>query len=232
MKIARLVMEGWLPGALLRRTLHGRELLFYRRVELGPWPVSRKSLKRYVQPDVLARCLPERTMGRWRELIDALGGRMDTATLMRADLWSYLSENCLVKTDRASMAHGLEVRVPMLGNPVVDVVLPLPARLHAGPGGKAILREIARRTLPETVWQRPKHGFSVPLQELFRGPWRAVCEQAIGTVASRAPFLDAGAVTNLWQRTLAGKGSHRLAYTLIVLLLWLENHGVDEMAEP
>ena len=38
---------------------------------------------------------------------------MDSAALMRADLWTYLSENCLVKTDRAAMAHGLEIRVPL-----------------------------------------------------------------------------------------------------------------------
>ncbi|MEO5362605.1 MAG: asparagine synthase (glutamine-hydrolyzing) [Magnetococcus sp. DMHC-8] len=223
----RLVLGGWLPGALLRRTLSGRELLFYRRVEVGPWPVSRKSLHRYIHPAWLPGCRPERTLERWHGLIDAWGGCMDTATLMRADLWSYLSENCLVKTDRASMAHGLEVRVPMLGNPVLESVLSLPARLHAGPGGKAILREIARRTLPATVWQRPKHGFSVPLQSLFQGPWREVCEQAIGAAARRAPFLEAGAVTELWQQALAGRASRRLAYTLVVLLLWLENHGVD-----
>lgn len=45
---------------------------------------------------------------------------MDTASPMHADLWTYLSKNYLVKTDRASMEHGLEVRVPMLGNAVLD----------------------------------------------------------------------------------------------------------------
>ncbi|MEO5355282.1 MAG: asparagine synthase (glutamine-hydrolyzing), partial [Magnetococcus sp. XQGC-1] len=229
--LRRLVLRGWLPAALLRRTLHGRELLFYRRVELGPWPVSRKSLHHYLQPDLMARCRPERTLGRWHDLLDELGGNLDTATLMRADLWSYLSENCLSKTDRASMAHGLEVRVPMLGNPVLEAILPLPAWVHVAPGGKAILREIARRTLPESVWKRPKHGFSVPLRTLFPGPWRTVCTEAIDSVASRAPFLQAEAVRTLWQRTLAGRGNTRLAYTFIVLLLWLQNHGVHDLAE-
>jgi asparagine synthase (glutamine-hydrolysing) len=70
-----------------------------------------------------------------------MGRPIGTAALMRADLWTYLSEDCLVKTDRASMAHGLEVRVPFLGNPVLDLVLGWPAEVHFdADGGKALLR--------------------------------------------------------------------------------------------
>jgi asparagine synthase (glutamine-hydrolysing) len=108
-----------------------------------------------------SRCAPERTLGLWRNLLHSFGDRMDTAGMMRADLWTYLSENCLVRTDRASMAHGLEVRAPILDNPVLDTVLTLPASVHFDHEGKALLRELARRYLPETVWKRPKHGFSV-----------------------------------------------------------------------
>ena len=149
---------------------------------------------------------------------------MDSAALMRADLWTYLSENCLVKTDRASMAHGLEVRVPLLGNAVVDYALARPARSHLSPEPKALLRALAREKLPEEVWARPKHGFSVPLEDNFRGPWRDLCEHAVACVRVFAPFLRADAVQTLWQRTLAGRGNQRLAYTVIVLLLWLEKN--------
>jgi len=153
---------------------------------------------------------------------------MDTASLMRADLWTYLSENCLAKADRASMAHGLEVRVPMLGNPVLDAVLRLPAALHydAG-GGKALLRELARRSLPQAVWDRPKHGFSVPLRELFNGAWREAAEGVLARCASLAPYLEAGAVQRLWHAARTGRGSRRLAYTFVILLLWLEAHPLE-----
>ena len=219
-----LLEAGLLPAALLRRMLHGRELLFYRRVELGPWRAGRKSLSRYLAPAALAACRPEATLQLWRDL----AGGMDTARLMRADLWTYLSENCLAKADRASMAHGLEVRVPMLGNAVLDAVLDLPAALHydAG-GGKALLREIARRSLPQAVWDRPKHGFSVPLRELFNGAWRATAEGALARCATLAPYLDAGAVQRLWHAACAGRGSRRLAYTFVVLLVWLEAHPLE-----
>jgi asparagine synthase (glutamine-hydrolysing) len=224
--LRRLIDAGLAPAALLRRSLWGRELLHYRRVELGPWP-GRKNLARFLAPEIRDAAHIDGTLSLWLELIDSLGGKMDTATLMRADLWTYLSENCLVKTDRASMAYGLEVRVPMLGKPVLDAVLTLPAETHLEGGGKALLREIARRSLPETVWNRPKHGFSVPLENLFRGQWRNVCDDAVRHAATIAPCLDANVVASVWQGVLAGRGSRRLAYTLIVLLLWLDRHSLE-----
>jgi asparagine synthase (glutamine-hydrolysing) len=143
---------------------------------------------------------------------------------MRADLWTYLSENCLAKSDRAGMAHGLEIRVPLLGNRVVDFALAQPAESHLQPEPKALLRALARRKLPEAVWNRPKHGFSVPLLANFRGAWREVCEDAVARAGELAPFLEAGAVRAAWRGALEGRGSRRLAYTLVVLLLWLDRH--------
>jgi len=222
--LRELVEAGWLPGALLRRSLHGRDRVFYRRVDLGPWEVSRKSLKRYLAPDAWARCMPEKTLGLWRELAASFGGRMNTESLMRADLWTYLSDNCLAKTDRASMAHGLEVRVPLLGNAVLDSVLRLSAKAHFNGEDKLLLRDLARRYLPDSVWNRPKHGFSVPLRELFNGAWRDRCEDVVHRTAEIAPFLNAPAVSTLWRAARAGHGSRRLAYTFVVLLIWLEQH--------
>jgi asparagine synthase (glutamine-hydrolysing) len=219
----RLVEAGLLPGALTRRTLHGKELIHYRRVELGPWKRGRKSMAAYLAPDALAQARPEQTLGLWREL----AGDMDTASLMRADLWTYLSENCLAKADRASMAKSLEARVPMLGNPVLDAVLPLPASVHFNGSGKAILRELARRHLPEPAWNREKHGFSVPLRELFAGAWREAAESALARCEALAPFLRADAVRALWRSAQEGRGSRRLAYTFVVLLLWLEKHRLQ-----
>jgi len=219
---------GWLPASLLRRGLAGREMMLYRQVELGPFPRSRKDLARYLTPAALAACAPQRTLELWRDLTLDYGRGMDTASLMRSDLWTYLSEDCLVKTDRASMNHSLEVRVPLLGNPVLDLVLDWPADVHYdADGGKAVLRALARRHLPEAVWNRPKHGFSVPLQHYFTGQWNAACEHYIGCCDKLAPFLDAAAVRRLWQAAKQGKASRRLAYTFVVLLIWLDRHQLE-----
>jgi asparagine synthase (glutamine-hydrolysing) len=211
------IAAGIAPGALLRRSLAGEELLLYRRTELGPWPVSRKSFSKYLKTVVK----PENTLQLWRDLARPFDG----AGLMRADLWTYLSENCLAKVDRASMAHGLEVRVPLLGNRVVEFALSQPAERHLQPETKALLRALARQKLPREVWDRPKHGFSVPLQENFNGPWRELCEHAVA-FSREIPFLRENAIRELWHGALQGRGSRRLAYTFVVLLLWLERTGL------
>lgn len=219
------VMHGLLPESLLRRTLWGQERMLYRQVEVGPWPVSRKNLAALLSPEVRSASRPEATLERWRELALSFGGEMDTASLMRADLWTYLSENCLAKTDRASMAHGLEVRVPLLGNAVLDCVLGLPANAHFdSDGGKALLRELARCHLPPGVWSRPKHGFSVPLRQLFQSQWQALGDDAFSRCAETAPFLNSHMVRSLWRVARCGHGNIRLTYSLLVLLLWLERN--------
>lgn len=226
--LRRMIDAGLAPSALLRRSLWGQELLHYRRVEVGPWP-GRKNLVQYLAPETAVATRPSETLALWRKIIAELGGRMDTATLMRADLWTYLSENCLAKTDRASMAHSLEVRVPMLGQPVLDAVLTLPADCHTWAGSKTLLNQLARRHLPESVWNRPKHGFSVPLANLFDGAWKSVCDDVFGDVKRIAPCLSPDAVTQAWQQRghQSSRVSNRLLYTLIVLLLWSRRHRLD-----
>lgn len=223
--LRRAIDGGLLPGSLTRRVLSGKEMLLYRAVEVGDWR-GRKQLSRYLDPGIVPDAHADQTLNAWTALIGELGGRMDSSTLMRADLWTYLSENCLTKTDRASMAHGLEVRVPMLGEPVLQAVLGLPASVHFAGGPKSLLTELARRHLPECVWNRSKHGFSVPLQQLFSGPWGDVCDDVIGETARIAPFLDARAVDTLWRQAKQGRASRRLAYSFVVLLLWMQQRGI------
>jgi asparagine synthase (glutamine-hydrolysing) len=224
--LRQLLAHGLLPGSLLRRTLAGQDMLLYRRIELGPYESSRKSMKSVLAADAGMRCKPGDTLGLWRELATR-SGRMDTDGLMRADLWTYLSENCLMKTDRGSMAHGLEVRVPFLGNEVLDTVLAWPARVHFNAaGGKAILRELARRYLPERVWNRPKHGFSVPIRQNLAGAWQEAGDDVFARASELAPFLNARTVGEVWVDAKQGRASRRLAYTFLVLLVWLDAHDV------
>jgi asparagine synthase (glutamine-hydrolysing) len=222
-----MLRHGLAPASLTRRALAGADLLLYRRVELGDYPGSRKDLRRYLAPELAAASRPQATLEVWRDLASR-HGNYDRGALLRADLWTYLSENCLTKTDRASMAHGLEVRVPLLANALQDRMLRLPASVHfdAG-GGKALLRALARRHLPDAVWNREKHGFSVPLRANFAGPWREWAETQVAATEHRAPWLDATAIATLWQEARRRKGNVRLMYTFAVLLAWLEKHPLD-----
>ena len=225
-----LLKRGLAPGGLMRRALAGGELLRYRRVELGDYPGSRKNMRRYLAPEVAAAAHPERTLELWRTLAERYGAPAgyDRAALLRADLWTYLSENCLAKTDRASMAHGLEVRVPLLANAIQDRMLALPAAAHFDSGGgKALLRALARRHLPEAVWNRAKHGFSVPLRANFAGPWREWCASQVAAAKMRAPWLDTDAIAALGAEAGKGRGNVRLFYTFAVLLNWLAIHRIE-----
>jgi asparagine synthase (glutamine-hydrolysing) len=118
--------------------------------------------------------------------------------------------------------------VPLLANALQDRMLGLPAEVHfdAG-GGKAILRALARKHLPDAVWNREKHGFSVPLRSNFAGPWRDWCDAQVAAARMRAPWLDNGAIAELWREARLGKGNPRLFYSFAVLLAWLEKHPLE-----
>jgi len=217
---------GLVTPALLRRSLSGRELLYYRR-GFGYRTNRRKQFDSLLDPSFAAQMRLEKTMQGWLTVINELGGRMDSGTIMRSDLWTHLSEKFLVKTDRASMAHGLEVRVPFLGMPVLSTALSLPPQAHFRGGLKTLLKELARRDLPRCVWDRPKHGFNVPLADFFPGPWRAVGDEVFSQTETLAPFLNAGAAQALWQQTLVGRRRPRTSlYRLFVLLVWLRERSV------
>ncbi|MBE8232395.1 MAG: asparagine synthase (glutamine-hydrolyzing) [Endozoicomonadaceae bacterium] len=219
-----LVDNHILPGSLLRRSFYGEESLLYKHVELGPWTKGRKSIYHFLNEDIYDVCKIDDTLHVWREL----AGSMNTKQLMDADLWTYLSENCLVKTDRASMAYGLEVRVPMLGNSVLDLATSIPTSYHIDElGGKRILRKLAQKHLPESTWNRKKHGFSVPLQTLFQTSWHEPINELVERCDDIAPFLNHQAVSQLWQNAKKKKASRRLGYTFAVLLQWLDTHNLQ-----
>jgi asparagine synthase (glutamine-hydrolysing) len=86
------------------------------------------------------------------------------------DTLTYLPEDLLVKMDRATMAVSLEARSPLLDQELVAFATHLPAnrKLHGG-RSKVLLRELARTLLPAGLADRPKQGFSVPMNDWFRG---------------------------------------------------------------
>jgi len=99
---------------------------------------------------------------------------------LRLDLQSWLPEKMLTKVDRASMAVGLEVRVPLVDHRLVEWVCRVSDRLlwHPQWGGKWLLKRLLERELPPELVYRPKKGFSIPLREwLQRVRWRErICE--------------------------------------------------------
>jgi asparagine synthase (glutamine-hydrolysing) len=128
--------------------------------------------------------------------------------MMLADQMTYLPDDLLAKVDRASMAVGLEVRAPLLDHRVVEFSWRLPHALKIrGASGKWILRELLYRRVPQAIVDRPKMGFSVPIDRWLRGPLRGWAESLLPGAGRTDPVLNAAAVSRAWNALQAGRRS-------------------------
>ena len=115
---------------------------------------------------------------------------------LQMDFRTWLADDILVKVDRMSMAHGLEVRVPLLDTDFVTYVAGLPseAKLHRG-RGKHLFRQALRHRLPDSVLDRPKQGFHLPLDAWLTGPLQLkLRDLAADRAGPIADYLDLDAV--------------------------------------
>lgn len=144
------------------------------------------------------------------------------AAAARHDLANYLPDDLLVKTDIASMAHGLEVRCPFLDGAVVELAQSLPGDLRIrGRMHKAVLRRAFRDLLPPEAAARPKQGFGIPLDAWLRGPWKALRDGHLGPDALLRAHLAGGEVDRLVAEHDRGADHGRALWTLIVFEEWL-----------
>ncbi|HZF26781.1 MAG TPA: XrtA/PEP-CTERM system amidotransferase [Steroidobacteraceae bacterium] len=126
------------------------------------------------------------------------------------DFKTYLPGDILVKVDRASMAHSLEVRVPMLDHEFVEWVARLPSglKLHGGEG-KYILKKALAADLPREIMDRPKMGFAVPIGRWFRGALREeVRTRLLSGALGGLNIFDAAAIETLIDEHQGGRRDH------------------------
>lgn len=143
--------------------------------------------------------------------------------MLLADQLGYLPDDLLAKVDRASMAVGLEARVPLLDHRVVELAWRLPRAFKARDGeGKWILRRVLHRHVPPPLVDRPKMGFSVPVGAWLRGPLRPWAEDLLAADAlRRGGLVDPAPVRAAWAEVLAGRGRAELAvWAVLVFQAW------------
>ncbi len=126
------------------------------------------------------------------------------------DFKTYLPGDILTKVDRASMAHALEVRVPLLDHQLVEWISGMPPRFKLnGREGKYILKQALRPYLSDDILYRPKMGFAVPLATWFRGPLRERVRAAVlGPSLSATGIFDQKFLQQLVDQHQSGARDH------------------------
>ena len=144
--------------------------------------------------------------------------------MMLADQMTYLPDDLLAKVDRASMAVSLEVRAPLLDHRVIEFSWRLPGSLKLrGSRGKWILRQVLYRRVPKDLVERPKMGFSVPIDRWLRGPLRTWAAGLLSPDALGDSGLDAAAIARVWKDLIEGRRPAGAAlWAVIMFQAWRE----------
>lgn len=205
---------------------------------LGPeaWYVWRRTvfpdylLEAVVHHDVRrsAGVLPE------HDAVTDLRSRSGTllSRLQRWDQRHYLPDDILVKVDRASMAHSLEARCPILDHRVVELAASQPSDRHGDSMvTKRLFREVIRPWVPADVLQRPKRGFGVPLRRWFHEgltPWAR--EILLDPRSRQRGWTRTDQVSALLEQHERGSRDHaKRIWALVSLELWARHH-MDSIA--
>jgi len=179
------------------------------------WKQPARVLLDVVEPQTV---LTDRS--RWAALPDV------TERMMYLDLVTYLPDDILVKVDRASMGVSLEAREPLLDHRLIEFAWRLPMSMKIRNGeGKWLLRKVLYRYVPQSLVDRPKMGFAVPIDAWLRGPLRSWAEELLDERRLRDEgFFDARRIRETWQEHLSGTRNWQYQlWTVLMFQAWLDN---------
>lgn len=147
--------------------------------------------------------------------------------MISADMATLLPDDYLVKVDRASMAHGLEVRPPLLDHEFLELCARVPSRwkIHDGQT-KWLLKETAKSLLPASILKRPKQGFEIPVDNWFRGPLSELFRETVLSQNSGLNgLIDQSTAESMFNRHTRGVGRHgSTLWSLLSLGCWADQY--------
>jgi asparagine synthase (glutamine-hydrolysing) len=218
----------WLPRPLRLKTFLTNLSLDAGSAYANTLSICRQPLRRQLFASGMAGSLnghqPEQLIRLGHAAVpsnDPLGG------MIAADVETLLPDDFLVKVDRASMAHGLEVRPPLLDHELLELAARIPSEWKVRQGQtKWVFKQTYRRQLPAAAIDRPKHGFEVPIDAWLRGPLREMFESAVLQPQARIrDFVDQSAIQDLYQTHRSGIGRHgNVLWALLVLARWADRY--------
>jgi asparagine synthase (glutamine-hydrolysing) len=222
-RLARPFVER-IPSSSRRVSLDYKARRFVRAAHLPPLD-RHHGFKEILAPELRTALLdgmrtrpPADPLDPWREHWAATAGAEELARLQELDLNLYLPSDLLVKTDRASMAHSLEARVPFLDPHVAELALALPTRMKVrGRQKKVLLRRAMEPLLPPEVVHGAKRGFSIPAAAWLRGDLEPFARDVLG----QARLVDRDVALRLLDEHVARRDDHsRPLWGLLCLELW------------
>jgi asparagine synthase (glutamine-hydrolysing) len=158
-----------------------------------------------------------------KEYFDRTEGWDPLSRIQYVDIKTYLVDDILTKVDRTSMAHSLEVRVPILDHEVMEYVASIPAqyKLLAGEG-KHIFKKALEDLIPAKILNRPKMGFSIPLARWLRSDLKPVFEERIfSNNAFLSGLFELGPIQRWWNQHQRGTRDYSYhLWALLVLECW------------
>jgi len=158
-----------------------------------------------------------------------------TNQLLQVDFRTWLPDTYLEKVDKATMAEGLEARVPLLDHHVVEYMFRLPGRYKIrGFEKKVLLRQATLDLIPSAIRRKPKHGFSVPLDEWFRGPLLGYARDILlDSRLARRGFFKQDAIEKLISTHTAGRNDlGTQIWQLLSFELWCRQFIDDKSLAP
>lgn len=196
---------------------------YYQRYFMNYWWHPETLIKSGTAPDTVC---DDKAI--WKQFSSRL------ALMQYFDAMLYLSDDILVKVDRATMSCSLEARVPLLDHNVFKFAWRLPIAWRQKNGqGKYLMVKLLERYVPKKLIDRPKMGFGIPIGEWLTDPLREWAESLLSRdKLDSIGFIRADPIRRAWERQLSGASNWEYhLWVVLMLLAWLERKNPDQCEE-